>query len=102
VGLSSVVAFRRLREAKIENFDRPVGPELHIAWFEIAMHETASVSFFERGRNLVRNRARLIERDRALCDSVGKRGAFDEFQHQRPDIFGFFETVDGANVRMIE
>ncbi len=62
-GLSSVVAFRGLREAKIENFDGPVGPELHIGWFEIAMHDTAQVSFFERGRNLVCNRARFVERE---------------------------------------
>jgi hypothetical protein len=93
MGLSSVVAFRGFREAKIENFDGPVGPELHIGRFEIAVNDAAQVSFFERGRNLVGNRARLVDGDRALCDSVGKRRAFNELQHQRSDIVGFSQKM---------
>ncbi len=41
-------------------------------------------------------------RNRALCDSVGKRRPLHELQHQRSDIAGFFETVDRADVGMIE
>ena len=66
------------------------------------MHDAASVSFFERARNLVSNRAHLVEGDPALRYPVGKRGAFHEFQHQRQDMFGFFETVDRPNVGMTE
>jgi hypothetical protein len=40
------------------------------------MHDAALVSFFERGRNLVCNRARLVGGDRTVRDSVRERGTF--------------------------
>ena len=32
---------------------------------------------------------------------LGERLAFDQFQHQRANTVGFFQAVDGRNVRMI-
>ena len=48
------------------------------------------------------NRQRLIDRDCALLDAVSQGRPFYQLQHQRPRALGFFDTVDGGYVGMIE
>ena len=66
------------------------------------MDDSEPMSRFERSRNLGGNRARLVERNRGLCNSVGERRPFYQLQHQRPHIVRFLETVDRGDMGMIE
>ena len=57
---------------------------------------------FQRLRNLLRNRQRLIQRDRPLRDPVSEGRALDQLQHQRPRPLGLLDAVDGGDVRVVE
>ena len=57
---------------------------------------------FERLGDLTRDRQRLIERDGALRQTIRQRGSLDQFQHERRQVAGFFETVDGRDMRVIQ
>ena len=52
--------------------------------------------------DLLRDRERLVERDRSAGDAIGERRPFDQLQHQRAHTSGLFEAVDGADVRMVQ
>ena len=52
--------------------------------------------------NLFRNGQRLIDRDRALGNSIGEGRSFDQFHDERADAVRVFDAVDVADVRMIE
>ena len=66
------------------------------------MDDAALMRRFEGVRDLRRNRQRLVEGKRSVGDTLGERPAFDQLQYQRPHAVGFFETVDRADVRMIQ
>jgi hypothetical protein len=68
----------------------------------IPMDDPRLVRRFESLGDLLRNRERVLERDRSLRDPIGERRAFDELEHQRVNTTGIFETVDAADVRMVE
>ena len=57
---------------------------------------------FERLRDLLRDRQRLVDRDRPARNALRQVLALDEFHHQRTDTVGFFETVDVRDVGMIQ
>ena len=57
---------------------------------------------FERLGDLTRDRQRLIERDGALSQTIRQRGSLDQFQHERRQVAGFFETVEGRDMRVIQ
>ena len=57
---------------------------------------------FERLGNLCRHRQRVGQRDRAARDPLRQVLAFHELHDQRWHAVGFFDAVDGADVRMIQ
>ena len=52
--------------------------------------------------DLACDRQRLIKRDGALLNAIGKRRPLDQLQHERRQAGGFFKTVDRCDVRMIQ
>ena len=56
----------------------------------------------QRLGDLLRNRQRLIQRDRSLRDPVGEGRPFDQLQHQRPRPLGFLDAVDLGDVGVVE
>jgi hypothetical protein len=44
----------------------------------------------------------LIESQRAGSDAFGQRGTFHQFHHQRAEGAGFFQSVQGGNIGVIE
>ena len=54
-----------------------------LAGFEIAMDDALLVRRFERLGDLLRDRQRLVERNRPLRDAVGQRRPLDQLHHQR-------------------
>ena len=66
------------------------------------MDDSRLMRCLQRLSDLLRNRQRLIQRDRALRDPVGEGRAFDQLQHQRPRPLGFLDAVDRGNVGVVE
>ena len=56
----------------------------------------------QRLRDLLRDRQRLIQRDRPLRDPVSEGGPFDQLQHERLDALRLLQPVDAPDVRMVE
>jgi hypothetical protein len=61
-----------------------------------------AVCCLERLCDLLRDRQRLVERQRAACDAIGKRRPVDELERQGNPPVGLLEPVDRADVRMVE
>ena len=57
---------------------------------------------FECFGDLLRNRQRVRERECALRNPIGERGAFDKFEGERLRAVRVFEAVDRRDVRVIE
>ena len=92
----------RLREPEVQHLHGAVGADLDVRGFQIAMNDPLLVCGLERVRDLLRDRQRLVERNRAACDALRQVVALDEFHHERGDAPAFFEAVDAGNVRMIQ
>ena len=83
---------------KSSTFTVPSGADLDVRRLQIAMDDALLVRGFERFGDLLRDRQRLVERDRALRDAVGERRPFDQLHHQRRRAVGSFQAVDGRDV----
>ena len=80
----------------------PSAPHLDVGGLEIAVDDPLLVRGFERLRDLLRDRQRLVERDRAACDALREILALDQFHHERGDALALFEPVDGGDIRMVQ
>ena len=91
-----------LASPKSSTFTVPSGRDLDVRGFEIAMNDPLFMRRFERLRDLLRDRQRLVDRDRPARNALRQVLALDELHHQRTDTVGFFETVDVRDVGMIQ
>ena len=66
------------------------------------MDDPFLVRGLERLGDLACDRERLGNRQRSALQAIGQRRSLDQLEDQRRDAVGFFETVDGADVRVIE
>ena len=66
------------------------------------MDDAGIVRGFERQGDLMRERQRLVGRNRALGDAIGERGSFDQFQHEGRLAILLLEAVDGRDVRVVQ
>ena len=66
------------------------------------MHDPLVVGGFKGVGDLTRDRERLVERQRAFREEVGKRGPLHELHHERASVARSFEAVDDGDVGMIE
>ncbi len=66
------------------------------------MDDPLLVRRFECLGNLLRNRQRFVDRDRAFRDPLREVVTLDQFHHQRGDATAFFEAVDVGDVRVIQ
>ena len=57
---------------------------------------------FERLGNLLRDRQRLVDRDRALRDPIRQRGPLDQLHDERGECRRFLQAVDRGDVRVIQ
>ena len=70
---------------KSSTFTVPSAPHLDVRGLQIAMDDPLLVRGFERLGDLLRDRQRLVERDRAARDPLRQILALDEFHHERGD-----------------
>ena len=89
-------------QAKVQHLHDAIGPDLDVGRLQVAVDDAGVVRGFERQGDLMRDGQRLVGRDRALRDAVGKRGPFDQFEHERHLAVLLLETVDGRDVRVVE
>ena len=66
------------------------------------MDDALFVRRFERLGDLPRDREYFIDGEGSLGDPIGERRPFHQFQHERLHARRLFETVDRADVRMIQ
>ncbi len=92
----------RLRQPEVEHLHGPVVSNLDVRRLEVAVDDALRVRGFERLGNLPRDRQRLVERDRTARDAIGERRSFDHLEHERRQMIGRLEAVDGRDVGMIE
>ena len=68
------IADHGFRQPEVEHLHRAVIPYLDVRRLQIAMDDSLFVRGLERLGDLLRNRQRLVDRDRTLSDAVGKSG----------------------------
>ena len=66
------------------------------------MNDPFLVRRLERLGDLPRNREGLGHRQTPALQALGEGGPLDQLEHQRRQAIDFFQSVDRANVRMIE
>jgi hypothetical protein len=70
------------RQTKIEHFHGAVGADFNIGGLQIAVDDVLLMRGFERLRDLLRDRQRLVEWNRATRDALRQIVALDEFHHE--------------------
>ncbi len=66
------------------------------------MNDPLLVRGFQRFRDLLRDRERLVDRSRTACDALRKIVALDQLHHQGGEVRGLFESVNRGDVQMVE
>ena len=66
------------------------------------MDDPLVVRRFERLGDLLRDRQRLVERDRAARDPLRQILAFDQLHDERAHPADFFKTMDVRDVRVVQ
>ena len=92
----------RLRETEIENLDVPVGSDLDVGRFEVAVDDPALVRRLQAFSKLPRDPKDFVERQWTGRESLRQGRTFDEFEHERDDACALLQAVDCADVRMIQ
>ena len=93
---------KRLRQAEIQHLHRAIVADLDVRVLQIAMHDPLLVRGFQRLRNLLRDRQRLVDGDGPTREALGQVLAFDEFEDERRHTTRLFESMNVRDVRMIE
>ena len=91
----------RFRQAEVEHLHRAVGADLDVRGFQVAMDDALLVRRFQRLGNLLRDRQRFVDRDRAARDALRRSSPSTSSitSAVRPRLF---EAVDRGDVRMIQ
>jgi hypothetical protein len=87
---------------KIEYFDDAIRGDLDVCRLEIAVDDAFLVRRIECVGKLMGDRQGLTKRYRPASHPIGHRFTVDQFKDQRAYAVDVFDTVDGANVRMVE
>ena len=66
------------------------------------MDDALVVGRFQRISNLTRHGKGLVHGHRTLRDPIGQRRTLDEFEYEGQDARCFLESVDRANMRVVE
>ena len=66
------------------------------------MNDPLLVRRFQGFRDLLGDRQRLVNRNRALRDAVGERCPLDELHHEGTDAARFLETVNVGDIRVVQ
>jgi len=91
-----------LGQSEIEHLDAALVGDLDVAGLQIAMHDPRLVRDVERVGNLPRVIDRLVDRDRSRGDTIGKRVARYQLEHEGRLTAALDHVVNRGDVGMIE
>ena len=94
--------FHRLREAEVQDLHRAVLSNLHVRGLQISVDDAQLVCGFEGLGDLLRNRQRVVDWDRALRNALRQVLSLDQFHHERGRAPAFFQPVDAGDVRVVQ
>jgi hypothetical protein len=97
-----LVADEGLGQTEIEDLDAAFGRDLDIGGLEVAVDDALLVRGFERLRDLESQAEGLLDRDRPPLQPIRERVALDQLENEEACLVGFFETVNGRDVRVVE
>jgi hypothetical protein len=97
--LAASVAFAR---PKVEHLHVAIVRQPDVSGLQIAMDDPLLMRRVEGVGHLLRDRERLVERERAARQPVREGFAVDQFEDEELLAVRFVETVDRANVRMVQ
>ena len=80
----------------------PSAPHFDVRGLQISMDDALLVRRLERLGDLLRDRQRVVERNRAARDPLRQIVTLDEFHDEGAHPAGFFEAVDVRDVRVIQ
>jgi hypothetical protein len=92
----------RLRQSEVEHLDGAVGTDLDVGRLEVSMHDAEIVRRFQRVGGLARDLKGFINWKRTLVKAIRQGRPFNELHYQGDSALGFFEAVDGGDVRVIQ
>ena len=96
------VTCRRLRQPEVQHLHDAVWGDLDVRRFEISVNDPLLMCRVKGIGDLSRDGQGIGQRNGPTRDAVGERLALDQFQHERADAIRLFESVDRADVGMIE
>jgi hypothetical protein len=95
-------SLERLCEPEVEHLDRAVLPDFDIGRLQVAVNDSPFVRRIKGVDHLASDRQGLVERNGAPRESVGERRPFHQFEDERLDPVGFFNSIDSCDVRMVQ
>jgi hypothetical protein len=76
--------------------------DLDVGRFQVTVDDAVLMRRLQRLRDLLRDRQRLIERDRTARNALRQIVPFDQFHHERGAAAALFEAVDARDVGMVQ
>src|SRR5262245_39303198 len=93
-----------LRQSEVQHLHFSIRSDLDVRRFQVAVNDRflAVVCGFQSFGNLLRDFERLVDRNWSALDAFGKRLSWHQFHHEELPPAGFFDTMNGCNVGMIQ
>ena len=92
----------RLRQPEVQHLHGAVLADFDVGRLQIAMDDPLLVRRFEGFGDLLRDRQRLVKRDRSARDALREILALDQLHHEGLHAVGVLQPVDRGDVRMIQ
>jgi len=92
----------RFRQTEVQHFHSAFGRDFHVGRFQVAVDD----AFVMRGSycfcDLLGKSQGLGEGQRASFQAIGQGDALHQLHHQAIDTAGFFQAVNGRDVRVVQ
>src|SRR5438552_3841031 len=98
----AVRSLGRLGETEIQHLDGTFSRQRDIRGLQIPVDNPLFMCGFEGLRDLLGNRESIVNRNWSSCDASIQALTVDEFEHEELLAVSFVQTVNGADVRMVQ
>jgi hypothetical protein len=96
------LASEGLRDAEIQDLHGAIRRDGDIGRLEVSVDHTGCVGRLQRGRDLLRDRDRLVRPERPPGEMIGQRVSLDELEDENEPALVQLHVVDGGDVRVAE